>query len=177
MIWRLVYLIVFLAGLALAVHAMLLGVERWRRRNSIRSSPVFNPPTAAALAMGFGLTGYLFTTHSALSWLWIVVLSSAIGAAALSGMIVLMAKWALRPAAGIGDSADEHIYGQIATVTRTITAENPGEITYTAFDTTRIIEARSADDSIIPEGTEVVIEDVEDGIARVELWSVVEQRL
>lgn len=88
-----------------------------------------------------------------------------------------MAKWALRPAAGIGDSADEHIYGQIATVTRTITAENPGEITYTAFDTTRIIEARSADDSIIPEGTEVVIEDVEDGIARVELWSVVEQRL
>ncbi|HVF39839.1 MAG TPA: NfeD family protein [Gemmatimonadaceae bacterium] len=176
MIWRIVYLAVFLGGLALAVHAMLLGVERWRRRRSTRPSPVFNPPTAAALGMGFGVTGYLLTTRSDLGWPWILLLSILIGGAALAGMIVLMAKWALREPLDHAD-ADEDIYGQTAVVTRTITAASPGEITYTAFDKTHTLEARSVNDAMIPENTEVVIEAIDDGIALVELWSVVEQRL
>jgi hypothetical protein len=41
----------------------------------------------------------------------------------------------------------------------------------------RVLPARGFGDSEIPVGTEVVIDTVENGIARVELWSVVEQRL
>lgn len=177
MIWTAVFLASFLAGLALAVHSMLLGVERWRRKRSARQSPLFNPPTAAALGAGFGATGYLLTSRSDLGWLPVLVLSLVAGAAALTGMIVLMAKWALRTPASPHDMDEHQIQGQVATVTRTMTPTVPGEITYVAWGETHTALAMSLDSSEISEGSEVVIESLEDGVARVELWSLVEQRL
>ncbi len=175
MIWTAIYLILFLGGLALAVSAMLHGAEGWRRRRSVKPSALFNPPTVAALAAGFGATGYLLLTYSTFGrW---AVLGSAItiGAVALIGMTVLMAKWALRnPTTHL---EDEEINGQIATVSRGITFGESGEVTYFAWDKKHILPARSIDGSEIPPDTEVVIDVVEGGVARVELWSVVEQRL
>lgn len=177
MIVKIVFLMAFVAGLALAVHSMLHGVERWRRKKSSRQSAVFNPPTVAALAVGIGASGYLLTTRTSLGVMTLIFLSLASGLVALGGMILLMAKWALRSpiARDLGD--EEDIYGQVAIVTRTITPEAVGEIEYFAWERNHVLSASAIDSSIIPEGTEVVIDSMENGVARVELWSVVEQRL
>lgn len=174
---KIVFLMVFVAGLALAVHSMLHGVERWRRKKSTRQSAVFNPPTVAALAVGIGASGYLLTTRTSLGAMSLIFLSVASGLVALGGMILLMAKWALRSPVARDRGDDEDIYGQVAIVTRTITPEAVGEIEYFAWERNHVLSASAIDSSIIPEGTEVVIDSMENGVAHVELWSVVEQRL
>jgi hypothetical protein len=176
MILKFAYLAVFLGGLALAVNSMLHGVERWKRRRSARPSAVLNPPTVASLAVAFGASGYLLTTRTPLAWGWVLLLSLVIGVAALTGMIVLMAKWAL-PNSDALHSDEDDINGQVATVTRTITANEPGEISWYAWEKRHVLPAVAMSETIISEGTEVVIDTVEDGVARVELWSVVESRL
>jgi len=177
MIQKIAFLTAFIGGLALAVHSMLHGVERWRRKRSDRPSAVCNPPTVAALAVGIGATGYLLTSRTQLGLAAVLIVSLLVGAAALTGMIVLMAKWALRNPGQGSVSHDEEINGQVATVTRTITPDAPGEISYFAWNKHHVLPAASIDSSIVPEGTEVVIDSVENGVARVELWSVVELRL
>lgn len=177
MIWKIIYLATFVAGLSLAVSSMLHGAERWRRRRSVKQSAVFNPPTVAALAVGIGACGYLLTTRTTFGWLGVLLISIGIGLAALLGMITLMAKWALRTSGHTSGLDEEDTHGQIATVSRTITPDQTGEITYFAWERSHVLPAAGLDSSVIPEGTEVVIDSVEDGVARVELWSVVEQRL
>ena len=176
MISKAAYLLVFLGGLALAVHVMLHGVERWRRRRSRKPSAVLNPPTVAALAVGIGASGYLFSSRSSLSSVAIFAISILIGSAALAGMIVLMAKWALRNPASLPSEEDD-ISGQVATVSCEITREAPGEITWHAWNRQHVLPAISLGGEHVPVGTEVVIDVVEGGVARVELWSVVESRL
>ena len=176
MISKVFYLLVFLAGLALAVHVMLHGVMRWKRRRSQKPSAFLNPPTAAALAMGVGASGYLLSSKTSLGVIPALLISLVIGAAALTGMIVLMAKWALRSSLPV-HSEEEEINGQVATVTRDIIPGDPGEITWYAWDQKHILPAVAIGNAVITFGTEVVIDVVEDGVARVELWSVVEGRL
>lgn len=170
------YLALFLLGLALAVHVMLHGVERWRRDLSDKTSPLFNPPTVAALAIGFGAAGYLLRTRSGLTPGVVFAISLVIGALTLSGMIVLMAKWALKTD-GTTHSEEEELNGQVAIVSQAITSLEPGEITWHAWNREHTLPASTAGDADIPIGTEVVIDLVENGIAQVELWSVVERRL
>ena len=170
------YLSSFFLGLALAVQVMLHGVERWRRRRSTQPSAVLNPPTFAALAAGFGAGGYLLTTRSALDRPVIFFLSLVIGVGAHFGMTVLMARWAFQQHSQ-SSADDEDINGQVATVTRAITADQPGEISWVAYEKTHSLPATGMTESLIAEGSEVVIDVVENGVARVELWSVVESRL
>ena len=177
MISKVIYLAVFLAGLALAVNSMLHGAERWRRRRSGKPSPVFNPPTVAAMAVGFGACGYLLATRSSLGQLPIVLIAIVTAVAASAGMTVLMAKWALRASPESQHAEAEAVNGQVAIVSRTITPRETGEITYFAWDAKHVLPAQSLDGSAIPEGAEVVVDVVQNGISRVELWSVVEQRL
>lgn len=177
MIQKIAFLTAFIAGLALAVHSMLHGVEQWRRKRSDRPSAVLNPPTVAALLVGVGATGYLLISRTQLGILAVLVVSMAVGTAAVAGMIVLMAKWALRSTTQNHFDHDEDVSGQVATVTSTISSEAPGEIEYFAWNQHHVLPATSIDSSIVPEGTEVVIDSVENGLARVELWSVVELRL
>ena len=176
MISKVFYLLVFLAGLALAVHVMLHGVMRWKRRRSQKPSAFLNPPTVAALAMGVGASGYLLSSKTSLGVIPALLISLVIGAAALTGMIVLMAKWALRSSLPV-HSEEEEINGQVATVTRDIIPGDPGEITWYAWDQKHILPAVAIGNAVITSGSEVVIDVVEDGVARVELWSVVEGRL
>jgi hypothetical protein len=172
-----VYLIAFLAGLALAVHSMLHGAERWRRKRSGKPSPVLNPPAVAALLAGFGACGYILGTRTSIGSVGALIISVLVAGAAVTGAIFLMAKWALREHPGAMTPVEEDIHGQVAIVSRTITPADPGEISYYAWDAQHVLSAQSIDGSTITEGTEVVIETIEDGIAKVELWSVVEQRL
>jgi hypothetical protein len=171
-----IYLLVFLAGLALAVHVMLNGVVRWKHRRSKKPSAALNPPTVAAFAAGLGASGYLLSTRSGLSAWLVFLVSLIIGAAMLAGMIVLMAKWALRSPVPL-QSEEEDINGQVATVTKAIIGEQAGEISWYAWEKLHVLPARAFGGAKIPVGTEVVIDTVENGVARVELWSVVEQRL
>jgi hypothetical protein len=91
-------------------------------------------------------------------------------------MTFLMAKWALRDSShSVTEESD--ISGQVAIVSQAITPHQPGEVSYYAWDAQHVLPAQSVDGSSIPEGAEVVIDTLKNGIARVELWSVVEQRL
>lgn len=175
MTWKVAYLAVFFAGLALAVNSMLHGSERWKRRKSLAPSALFNPPTVAALAAGFGVGGYLLNTKTALSTGAVFALALCCAAAGYFAMTILMAKWALRHPAN--NHEEEETNGQVAIVTRPIASDSPGEITYIAWDRKHVLAARSIDGSPIDVNTEVVIDVVEDNIATVERWSVVEQRL
>src|SRR5512141_1154928 len=134
MIQKIAFLAAFISGLALAVHSMLHGVERWRRKRSNKPSAIFNPPTVAPLAVGIGATGYLLTSRTQLGLFAVLAISLAVGAAAVTGMIVLMAKWALRTSSQSPAAHDEEVNGQVATVTRTITTDAPGEIEYFAWN-------------------------------------------
>jgi len=176
MIWKGFYLAFFLGGLALAVHVMLHGMTRWRRKRSARPSALFNPPTVAALGVGFGAAGYLLFTRADLGAVVVLLIALSAGIAAFIGMTVLMAKWAFRDDA-VATHEEYDLSGQVATVTRAITQHEPGQIAWFAWDERHVMTARSIDGSEVPEGTEVVIDVVEDGAARVELWSVVERRL
>jgi hypothetical protein len=171
-----VFLLFFVGGLALAVYAMLHGVERSQARRSQRPSPYFNAPTAAAFFTAAGATGYLIATHTSLGTTVNLILSLIIGGAAAGGMIGLLAGWALRKSDEAEADADE-LQGQIARVTRAITSTSRGEIAYTISGRRRVVPAQSIDGIEIEAESEVVIESIENGVATVELWSAVEQRL
>jgi membrane protein implicated in regulation of membrane protease activity len=181
---RVLFLATFVAGLGLAVYSMLHGVERSRisRRTQAsrkvpqkRPSAIFNAPSGSTFATVLGATGYLLVTRTATSLKWILVIPLMIALVATAGMIVLMSKWAL-PYSGL-ESEAELIQGQLARVTSPISPSRNGEITFDTDGVTRTVAAQSIHGSEIPRDTEVVIDTIEDGIARVEPWSAVEARL
>src|SRR5437763_9199038 len=106
---------------------MLHGVEHLRRNRSRAPSPFFNFPAIAAFCVGFGAAGYPLSTRTTLPAWGALLIAIASGGLALSGMITLLAKWALR---GVSDSlgTEQEIQGQLAIVTAEITSGSPGEI-------------------------------------------------
>jgi hypothetical protein len=170
------FVAVFIAGLVLAVFAMLHGLEHLRRNRSRAPSPFFNFPAIAAFCVGFGVVGYPVSTRTRLPGWGVLLIAIASGGIALTGMITLLAKWALRGASDtLGD--EQEIQGQLATVTSEITPQSPGIISYEQLGTTVSIAARALGGASIPSGADVVIDRIEDGTALVEEWAVVEQRL
>jgi hypothetical protein len=166
----------FIAGLLLAVFAMLHGVEHLRRNRTRAPSPFFNLPAIAAFAIGFGAVGYPLASRTRLPPWSILLIAIASGLLATSGMITLLATWAL--AGAEGSSSDEHeIQGQFATVTREIKPSVAGEISYEHSGQTVRVPARLIGDASAAVGSDVVIDRIEDGVAFVEEWATVEQRL
>ena len=174
---RIVFLTAFIGGLMLAVFAMLHGVEHTRAKRSRAPSPFFNLPAVAAFAVGFGAVGYPLASRTRLPVWSVLLIAAASGALAISGMIALLAQWALRGAAKSSASADHEIQGQLAVVIRTITPSVLGEITYEHLGTEVRLPAKALSTKPLPTGAEVVIDRIEDGVALVEEWAVVEQRL
>lgn len=182
---RLFFLATFVAGLGLAVYSMLHGVERSRSprgsrapRKTIekRPSAIFNAPAGSAFGVVLGATGYLLVTRTTVGLGTIFAVALAVAAAATAGTMMLMSKWAL-PYSGL-ESFDELIQGQIARVTRPIsTSGGAGEISFETDGVRHTLAAQSIQGSEIPYDTEVVIDTVENGVARVEPWSAVEARL
>jgi membrane protein implicated in regulation of membrane protease activity len=174
---RIGFLAIFMGGLVLAVFAMLHGVEHMRRNRSRAPSPFFNLPAVAALAVGFGAAGYPLATRT--TWpAWLLVLVAAlVGALAASAMILLLARWALRADLEHSVGEEEEIQGHLAIVSSEIAIGQPGEISYEQMGQQLKISARALGDKALPVGAEVVIDRIEEGVALVEEWSVVEQRL
>jgi hypothetical protein len=178
-ILTILFLVAFIGGLVLAVFAMLHGVEylRRRRNRSRAPSPFFNLPAVAAFAVGFGAVGYPLASRTILPAWAIILIAIGGGALAITGMITLLAQWALRGLSSPFSSEDHEIQGQIAVVTRDIPAAGEGEISYAHFGRREQVPARSLGSAVVPTGVEVVIDRIENGVAFVEEWAVVEQRI
>ena len=172
-----IFIVVFIAGLVLAVFAMLHGVEHTRRNRARAPSPYINLPAIAAFAVGFGAAGYPLASRTHLPAWGSLLIAIAAGTLAITGMITLLARWALRgtPIRSAGD--DHEIQGQLAVVSRDISPSAPGEISYEHLGKQVKIAARSLNAARLLAGAEVVIDRIEDGVALVEEWAVVEQRL
>ena len=171
-----IFIAAFIGGLVLAVLAMLHGVERMRRNRERAPSPFFNLPTIAAFAVGFGAVGYPLASRTRLPAWAVLLLAIGAGALAVSGMITLLAKWALRGVTG-GPAEEVEIQGQLAVVTRSIVGNAPGEISYQLLGKTLTVPARALNAASIAAGSDVVIDRIEGGVAYIEEWAAVEQRL
>ena len=171
------FLAAFIAGLLLAVRVMFFGAERRRLRPADAMPLRRSEPAVVAFLIMFGVAGYLLTRHGTLS------AGSGTIAALLLGIV-----WAAvvtRLAVATARLQPEHdpddpryaLQGHLAVVSTAIPSEGEGRITFSDGSAERTVRARSIDASAIAEGEEVCIERLDDDVAYVELWAIVEQRL
>lgn len=182
---------VLLVGLVLGVFAMLYGTERVVRHApsarphertsehdpAAEPSPFFNLASVAAFSVAFGLTGYLVARYTAWPMAAQVVVAGVAGAIAISLQSLLIARWAI-PAAR-SEHVDERylLQGTLAQVLRSVPVGGEGLLRYSLDGHECELPARDLDGNAIAAGTDVVIDRVEQGVAYVELWVRVEQRL
>ena len=200
------FLASFLLGLLLAVFAMLHGVERRPRTagavagdadraagaggtsggvGAERSGPVtrLNLPILAGFATVFGATGYLLYRYSSLRPVAAIGIAALVGAVGAVVAVTLVARWALSGAPLDTEDPRYVLQGHLARVTAPIggggsgDAGGAGEIDYVVDGVRHVVPARSLDGGAVQAGAEVVIERIEDGVAYVERWAVVEERL
>jgi hypothetical protein len=166
-------------GLLISVYAMLYGTVRKGRGPSAIKFPIagFNTPVVGAALIAFGAAGYLMMKYSQFDTIAILIGSLAAAGAGWIGMTVLMSKWALRGSLNDPHEEIEELQGIVATVTRAISPTEPGEISYSFRGVPTRTAARNIAGDAVEAGTEVVIDRIENGVAEVELWSVVEKRL
>ena len=176
---RVVYIATFVAGLLTTVYVMLNGSVRMKADpTTIKAPPAgFNIPVVGAAVTAFGAVGYAVMKYSQLDTIPTLLCALAAGAVGWVGMTILMAKWAL-----VGPMVDPHeeleeLQGTVAQVSRDISPSELGEITYMFRGKLMQVPARSIGGDAVATGTEVVIDMIQNGVADVELWSVVEQRL
>lgn len=187
-----VALAVLMIGLVLGVFAMLYGTERNvsvgsgapkpHERTSDHNlaaepSPLFNLASIAAFSVGFGLAGYFLARDTTWSIALQIVLALAAGGLALALQSLLIARWAIPGARA--DHVDERylLQGTLARIVTEVPPGGQGSLHYELDGQQCDLPARELDGDAIPSGTEVVIDRVEAGVAYVELWSSVEQRL
>ena len=173
----------FLAGLLLWMRVMFFGVRREERDHFVHRKW---PLAASAFLVVGGALLYARARNEALSagWAAVVLLSAAAAAAA--------AWWLVQRSAAIpsNDPEDDprfRFQGHVARITETIAEPDRGRIAFD-FDGRRYeFRARWSPASELPEGAaraamaaagaEVVIETVDDDLAYVEPWVLVEERL
>jgi len=171
------FLATFIAGLLLGVRVMFFGAERRRLRPADAMPLRRSEPAIVGFLLMFGVAGYLLTRHGAVSnWAGVAI-------ATLLGLV-----WAIlvtRVAVATARMQPEHdpddpryaLQGHVALVSTPIPSDGEGQIIISDAGANRTIRARTIDGSAIAEGEEVCIERVEDEVAFVELWAIVEQRL
>ena len=181
------FLVSFIAGLVLGVRTMLYGVERGT------VSPFAIPPDElgrvalppprvrhwvpllGAFLAAFGLVGYIALRRSGFT-------GPSLGIAIVAGSILAaVASRLVRRAVAFVPEHDPDdpryvLQGHVARVTAPI-GDGEGEIAYAVEGASHRARARAIDGGRVEAGTEVVIERIEDGVAYVEPWTEVEQRL
>jgi membrane protein implicated in regulation of membrane protease activity len=185
---QLLYLATFLTGLLLGVYAMIRGVERIGSRGrspelDALGRPIgtarmaLTAPTVGAFATVLGITGYLLWRYTSITSG--MQLAVALAVALLATMVATRAvtHWATQAAQH--DVVDERylLQGHPAQVVTSINADQHGEIAYVVGGKRYAVAAESLDGAAVTVGTEVVIDRVENGVAYVEPWVQVEQRL
>jgi hypothetical protein len=185
---QLFYLATFLAGLLLGVYVMIRGVERiGARGGSLELDSLGRPvgaarmaltaPTVGAFATVLGITGYLLWRYTTLSTG--LQLALGVGAALVVTLVATraVAHWATQ--AATHDVIDERylLQGHPAHVVTPIAPNQRGEIAYDVGGRKYATPALSLDGTAVAAGTEVVIDRLEEGVAYVERWVQVEERL
>ena len=176
-----VFVAALILGLLLAVRAMLLGVERGRTPFGAPPSPTpsvrFSTPVVSAFASTFGATGYLLTRPGRMGLAAGTLVALLIGAAAGAFAVRLVRRAAAFVPEHDPDDPRYVLQGHVATVTSPIRPDSDGEISYVVEGTRHTVRARGLDGSVADQGTEVVIERIENDVAYVEPWVEVEKRL
>lgn len=171
------FLAFFSAGLLLGVRLMFFGAER-RRRPSADTLPLRRwEPAGVAFLFMFGVVGYLLTQragYTALAGAFSATLVGVIFAAVVTWLAIQTAR--LQPEHDPDDPRFV-LQGRVAVVTVPIPAGGEGMIRYEENGSAPTVAARNIDGIAIGAGEEVCIDRVEDGVAHVELWRLVEQRL
>jgi membrane protein implicated in regulation of membrane protease activity len=168
-------------GLALAVRAMLYGVERQRTPFGARPpqtpSVRFSTPVVSAFAGTFGAAGYLLTRPGRMGLAAGTVVATVIGTLAGAFAVRVVRRAAAFVPEHDPDDPRYVLQGHVATVTSPIGPAAEGEISYVVEGKRHTVRARGLDGSVAERGTEVVIERIEDDVAYVEPWVEVEKRL
>lgn len=175
------YVAALSAGFLLAVYAMLHGVERGGAEygeggTRSRKTRLSLPALASALVF-FGGAGYTLARWSLVTEPRRSLVALLAGGVAAAVAVALVRRWARDPSTEHGDDPRFFLMGHPARVTRAIGPAGGGMISYEVNGAPRATAARSADGSVLAAETDVVIERIEDGVAYVEAWSEVEQRL
>ena len=172
-----VYLGAFIGGLLLGVAVMLFGIERRRASTREQTQRRIRPslPLLSAFAIGFGVGGYSLSRVAS-------TLGAFIAAIAIGAVAAILTRWLVAKSAAVSfehDQEDERfvLQGHVARVVASISAGGEGRITFDLGEERRMLRARSLDDVTVDEGTEVVIDRIEDDVAYVEPWLQVEERL
>ena len=177
-----VCLAAFVCGLVLGVYVMMYGVERGQGSLPVRVAPGARYPASPWVpALGgfltaFGFVGYLLERGD------VGMVPARFVIALLAGVLGMLAgraivtRWAIPGA--LADEVDERylLQGWFAHVVAPI-GDEAGQVTYEVDGVTHRAVARTLDGAPIAAGTEVVIERIEDGVAWVEPWVQVEQRI
>ncbi|CAN5145967.1 hypothetical protein BH09GEM1_BH09GEM1_22020 [soil metagenome] len=171
------FLAFFGAGLLLGVRLMFYGAER-RRRPTADTLPLRRwEPAAVAFLFMFGVVGYLLTQRPGFSALSGVAVASVVAVLFAAGVTWLAIQTARIQPEHDPDDPRYVLQGRVGVVTVSIPAGGEGMIRYDESDSAPIVAARDISGGAIEAGAEVCIERVEDGVAHVERWSLVEQRL
>lgn len=175
MLWSLA----IVAGLLILVYLMIAGVPRVEDGRGIPagSAPRTILPMLGAMCTGGGVAGYLSGRSPALGAgvRTAIVLGAALGAAVAARWLVRVAFAA--PSADPEDDPRYRYQGHVARMTQAITTDARGRVVFEIDGQHFDLAAQSIDGATIAAGTEVVIERIDDDLATVERWAVVEERL
>ena len=177
-----VFLAAFVAGIVLGVLVMMHGVEKVQSALPLKPLPdgrypasAWKPAVAGFLTV-FGLVGY--ATHRGADGVVLrgLGVATSLGLAGAWLAAIVVTRWAIPSA--LADQHDERflLMGHIGRVSAPIGAGD-GRVTYVVDGVEHAMPARAIDGTTIAAGTDVVIERIEGGVAYVEPWSEVEQRI
>jgi membrane protein implicated in regulation of membrane protease activity len=172
-----VYLASFIGGLLLAVRIMIAGVERSRDEHPAgERSFRLSPPVVSSFATVFGLVGYILARRGVGLVTQLAVAGVLAVIAAILTARLVRDWWTVTPE---HETEDERylLQGHPARVTQPIRADADGEVAFEVGNDKHVLRARGIDDTVLPAGSDVVIERIEDEIAYVESWVEVEKRL
>ena len=172
-----VFVALVFIGVVSAVRVMLWGVERQRSAGD-ESPRSFSslPALVATFSFFTGVVGYAsmrFGLQPVATWL----AALGIGAIATFGASrIIAAWWTVVPEHDVDDERYV-LQGSLGRVVAAIGSQGPGKISLESSGHKDVMPAKAIDDQMMPVGTEVVIERIEDGVAYVEDWAAVEKRL
>jgi hypothetical protein len=172
------YLAAFIAGLLLGVRLMFYGAER-KRKPGAETLPLrrWEPAVVGFLVM-FGVVGYLRSRNGGADSVSFALLMSVPSGVMFAAVVTWLAiKTARVQPEHDPDDPRYVLQGRVGVVTVSIPEGGEGMIRYEESGTAPVVAARDIGGGAIGEGEEVCIERVEDGVAHVELWRLVEQRL
>jgi membrane protein implicated in regulation of membrane protease activity len=156
---------------------MFFGAERRRQRRPDTMPLRRSEPAAVAFLLMFGIAGYLTArngTFALVGSLTIAIVLGILFAAIVTRLAIVTAR--IQPE---HDPDDPRflLQGRVGLVTVAIPANGEGMIRYEDGSAPVSVRALDIAHGAIAAGEEVCIERVEDGVAHVERWALVEERL